>query len=68
MSIEEVGVKVLEEELELEVEKRLKGRKSGFVFLRFESGGAGLSRIEFEGDKMMGEEPTDEPGEGESRK
>jgi len=32
--MEEVGVKVLEEELELEVEKRLKGRRSGWVFLR----------------------------------
>ena len=32
LSIEEVGVKVLEEELELEVEKRLKGRKNGLDF------------------------------------
>ena len=65
VSIEEVGVRVLEEELELEVEKRLKGRRSGLDFLRLDSGGAGLwlSRIEFEGDKIIGEEPTDEPGE-----
>ena len=34
VSIEEVGVKVLEEEPELEVEKRLKGRSSRWVFLR----------------------------------
>lgn len=34
VSIEEVGVRVLEEELELEVEKRLKGRRSGWVFFR----------------------------------
>ena len=75
MSIEEVGVRVLEEELELEVEKRLKGRRSRCVFLRWESeeeGGAWLwlSEIELEdeclddkGDWRIGEEPTDEPGE-----
>ena len=50
VSIEEVGVKVLEEELELEAEKRLKGRRSRLGFLRRGSGGARflLSRIELE--------------------